>query len=935
MYILKKLSLILLAVLTLPAIKAQDRIPDDPATTVGKLENGLTYYLRHNTENEGCADFYIIHNVGALQEEDNQNGLAHFLEHMAFNGTERYPDKTILNFLEKNGVRFGYNVNAYTSRTETVYNISSVPLVRESFVDSVLFVLHDWSCAISCEQDALDAERGVISEEWRRKDEPRALVAELQNSIIYKGAKHAKRNVLGTHEIINTFKRQEIMDFYHKWYRPDLQAIAVVGDISVEDMEARVKEIFSDIPAQENPAQKETYEIPALDEPMYANMLHPLIKFNALKVIHKQPYPAKEERAYESYYKDMALRQVASEILKERFNRESLKEDCPAKNMSVVTSKVSDDFYTSLVTISPKSDELQEAVLELYAKELKRLLTHGFSADELQSAKFQAAKRVKGNLDEPVKNGDWIKSCLEHFLRGEALISPAEKKDIQKRMIAEATSEEVFSYVQKMFGDSEKIYSYTTEKDKTHLIPSEERIKEILAKAEATPVEALYPEFQKIDLSVNPVAGKTVAVAENGKDCKVWTLSNGAVVKRVQSEPVKSSNHMVIEATFNTGFKAFPQDKIECARIASSYIDRNFGFRTYCRKDLRDSPETGDISMTIAIGKDESAISVICGKDDMEKAFKMLYLTLTEPYFDTANALKRFKTTQKKSYEKEKSERSIFDSEVTGLRYCKHPWRNDIEAQHFEGFNMDFVKEIFRLNFSDFENMEVYICDDLDEAKVQEYCNTYLASLCSKEPVEKSEQLATWPLYKGKGRHVKQHPKKEVPKSEVKYSFKHEVSLSSQDFVTYDILDYIMNARCMNQIREERGGTYSVTFRTEFFPEGKIAESAIEFQTRPEMTDILVADAQQLMNDMAAKGPSADEFDNARKYLGKRYHEQSARQKNNLSKKLDNFMMKDRFGIDKQTDYLRILDKTSRKDIKKMAKRIIKGDSLLSVYTEN
>lgn len=933
MHILKRLSLFLLAALTLPAVNAQERIQDDPATTVGKLENGLTYYLRHNSENEGCADFYIIHNVGALQEEDNQNGLAHFLEHMAFNGTERYPDKTILNFLEKNGVRFGYNVNAYTSRTETVYNISSVPLVRETFVDSVLFVLHDWSCAISCEPDALDAERGVISEEWRRKDEPRALVAELQNGLIYKGAKHAKRNVLGTHEIINNFDRKEIMDFYHKWYRPDLQAIAIVGDISVEDIEARVKEIFSSIPAQENPAQKETYSVPALNEPMFENMLHPLIKFNALKVIHKQPYPAKGTRAYESYYKDMALRQVASEILKERFNRESLKEDCPAKNMSVVTSKVSDDFYTSLVTISPKADELQEEVLVLYATELKRLMTHGFSADELQAAKFQAAKRVRSNLDEPVKNGDWIKSCLEHFLRGEALISPAEKKDIQKRMIAEATSEEVFSYIQKMFGESEKIYSYTTEKDKTHLIPSEDRIKEILAEAEARPVEPLYPEFQKIDLDVNPTVGQTVAT-EVGKDCKIWTLSNGAVVKRVQSDPVKSSNHMVIQATFDTGFKAFPQDNIECARIAASYIDRNFGFRRYGRKDLRDSPETGDISMTIGIGKDESVITVLCSKDDTEKAFKMLYLTLTEPYFDSQNTLKRFKNTQRKSYEKEKSERSVFDSEVTGIRYGNHPWRKDIEAQHFDGFNMNFVKEVFRANFSDFENMKVYICDDLDENKIQEYCNTYLASLNSKERIQKSEQLASWPLYKGKGRHMRKHPKKEVPKSEVKLCFKHEVSLSSQEFVIYDILDYIMNARCMNQIREERGGTYSVTFRTEFFPEGKIAESAIEFQTRPELTDILVADAQQLMDEMAAKGPSADEFDNARKYLAKRYNEQAARNKNNLSKKLDHFMMKDKYGIDKQTDYLRILAKTSRKDIKKMAKKIVKGDSMLSVYTE-
>jgi zinc protease len=934
MHILRHLTVLLLAILAMPAMKAQETIQNDPETTIGRLENGLTYYLRHNTENKGCADFYIIHNVGALQEEDNQNGLAHFLEHMAFNGTERYPDKTILNFLEKDGVRFGYNVNAYTSRTETVYNISAVPQVRESFVDSVLFVLHDWSCAISCEQDALDAERGVISEEWRRKDEPRALVADLQNKIIYKGAKHAERNVLGTLEIINGFERQEILDFYHKWYRPDLQAIAIVGDIDVDDMEERVKKIFSGIPAQENPAQKEEYAIPALEEPMFTDMLHPLIKFNALKVIHKQPYPPVEERNKETYFKDMALRQVATEIMKERFSRETLKEDCPAKNMSVVTSKVSDDFYTTLFTISPKTDDKQEAILELYAREVKRILTHGFSADELQAAKFQAAKRVRSNLEEPVKNGDWIKSCLEHFLRGEVLISPAEKKDIQKRMIAEADAEEVLSYLHKMLAESEKIYSYSTEKDKTHLIPSVERMKEILAKVDAMPVEASYPEFRKIDISVNPDAGRIVATEGNEKDGEVWTLSNGARIRRMQTEPVKSSNHMVIKATFNTGFKVFPEKHMECSRIAASYIDRNFGFRKYSRKDLRDSPETGDVSMTVEIGKEESAISVTCSKNDVEKAFRMLYLTLTEPYFDSPKALERFKKTQLKSYEKERSEKSIYDEEVRNMRYCNHPWRKEIEKMHYEHLDMNFIREIFRLNFSDFSNMKVYICDDLDTDLVRNCCEKYIASLDGNSQIVKSEQLATWPLYKGKGRHIRNHPKKEVPKSEVKLSFKHEVKMEKEDFVTYDILDYIMNARCMNKIREERGGTYSVTFRTEFFPEGKIAESSIEFQTRPEMTDILVADAEQLMAEMAADGPEKEEFDNACRYLAKRYNEQTARNRNNLTKKMDAFMMKDKFGIDRQTDYLKILDRTSRKDVKKMAKKIVKGDSLVSVYTE-
>ena len=188
-------------------------IPADADFRVGKLNNGLTYYLCHNSNPAGCAEFYIAHNVGALQEEDNQNGLAHFLEHMAFNGTKNYPDKGLLEFLAAEGVRFGYNVNAYTAKTETVYNLSNVPLVRDSFIDSVLMVLHDWSCDISCEQQALDDERGVISEEWRLGDDSRSRMALQQTKLIYRGSKQAERNVIGTLEVINGFKRQEILDF--------------------------------------------------------------------------------------------------------------------------------------------------------------------------------------------------------------------------------------------------------------------------------------------------------------------------------------------------------------------------------------------------------------------------------------------------------------------------------------------------------------------------------------------------------------------------------------------------------------------------------------------------------------------------------------------------------------------------------------------------
>lgn len=937
----KRLIMLIAAITSCMAAFGQ-QIPDDPGTTVGKLENGLTYYLRHNTENKGCADFYIIHNVGALQEDDNQNGLAHFLEHMAFNGTERYPDKTILNFLEKDGVRFGYNVNAYTSRTETVYNISAVPQARESFVDSVLFILHDWSCAISCEENALNAERGVISEEWRRKDEPRALMAELQNNLIYRGAKHTKRNVLGTLDIINGFKRQEILDFYHKWYRPDLQAIAIVGDIDVEEMEKRVKEIFSKIPAQQNPAQKETYVIPAQDGPIFENMLHPMVKVNTLKIIHKQPFPSREMRGTMEFYKDLALRNVVTEILKERFTRVTAKEDCPARHIALVTNKLSSDFYTSMFTISPKKENLQEECLALYAKELKRALDHGFSADELQAAKFQASKRAtNGSGEETVKNGEWIKSCLEHFLRGEALISPAEKKELQAMMIAEVTAEDVFEYMHKMFRDSEKIYSYTIDQKKKDILPSAERMKEILAQAEATSTSPEYPEFAKINLDVT--YNNAVTACRNRKDdsCYIEDLcagKRGPQGKRMKVEPVKASNHMVIKAIFDTGFKALPQDNLESARVAAAYITRNFGFRNYTRKDLRDSPVTGNISITMDIERDESAITVLCGKEDVENAVKMLYLIITEPYFDSEKNLEKFKAAQIKALEKGKSDKTAFDDKIRSIRYADNPWRREIKAEHYKALDMTLIRDVFERSFGDAGKLTVYVCDDLShEESLASDLRNMIASLPVKESKDavKGRKQKSWPLYKGRHSYMEGRALKTVPKSEVKLSYKYDIKLKNKEFVILDILDYIMDARCMNKIREERGGTYSVTFSTEVFNEGKVAESSIEFQTRPEMTDLLVNDAKTLVKEMAENGPAEAEFENARKYLAKHHSELQARYRQNLSRKLNVYMTKERYGIDKEEKYIELLEKTSIRDVRKMAAKIAKGDSMLSVYTEN
>ena len=243
--------------------------PTDPAFRTGKLANGITYYIRHNEEPKERASFYIIQNVGALLENDDQNGLAHFLEHMAFNGTEHFPGKGIINTLEKHGVQFGRNINAYTSFGETVYNLSDIPIKHEGLVDTCLLVLNDWADYLLLTNEEIDAERGVITEEWRTGQNADRRMFNQYVKVLLQGSKYTQRDVIGRMDVVKNFKYETLRNFYHDWYRSDLQAIAIVGDIDVDAVEQKVKALFSGIEAVQNPPKREFYEVPDNKEPLY------------------------------------------------------------------------------------------------------------------------------------------------------------------------------------------------------------------------------------------------------------------------------------------------------------------------------------------------------------------------------------------------------------------------------------------------------------------------------------------------------------------------------------------------------------------------------------------------------------------------------------------------------------------------------------------
>ena len=240
---MKKLLMLAVAAFAAGSAAAQmnQPIPADPEVRTGKLENGMTYYIRHNEKPKGQADFYILHDVGAIQENDSQQGLAHFLEHMAFNGTKNLPGKKMIEYLERNGVKFGADLNAYTSYDETCYNLDNVPTANPATIDTALLILHDWSQFISLEPQEINNERGVIMEELRTRDGAswRSTMKMLQ--ALGKDTKYEHRNLIGYLDGLKGFHHKELEDFYNQWYRPDYQAVVVVGDIDVDAVENKIK----------------------------------------------------------------------------------------------------------------------------------------------------------------------------------------------------------------------------------------------------------------------------------------------------------------------------------------------------------------------------------------------------------------------------------------------------------------------------------------------------------------------------------------------------------------------------------------------------------------------------------------------------------------------------------------------------------------------
>ena len=925
---MKRLLFLLVAlVVSVATISAQpmvEQLPIDPDVRIGKLDNGMTYYIRHNEKPKGQASFYIYHDVGAVQEDDDQQGLAHFLEHMAFNGTKNLPDKAMIERLEAVGVQFGLNLNAATSWDYTKYEIKDLPVTDEN-VDLALLILHDWSQFIALEPAEIDSERGVIMEELRTRDGAmlRAQNDMLQN--LFKGTIYERRNLIGYLDGLQSFDHTALEAFYKKWYRPEYQAIVIVGDVDVDEVESKIKTLMADIPASSaDAAQKEVIIVPATEEPIISIFADPeMTRSGVMMFARRETLPKEYKNTIVGYSYDL-IKTFASVMMNARFEEVAQAADAPilGGGMSDSGIGICPTMESTAFSVTAHDGRIDDAFRTMYT-EMERMRRYGFTTGEFERAKQEIlrwAERSYANRND-VSNEAYVEHCVAHFATGNSMMDAETEWQLAQMFINSLTVEQVNQAYAEMAKPNENlvILARSPKKDGVNT-PTEGELLAIIAEVEASEIES-YNDNTVIEPLIAPstrLKGAKVKATEVNESLGYteWTLKNG--IKVVVRPSTLKADEVVINASSKGGCSMLNDDDYYHGQFLGMVMSQS-GIGKFSATELNKQLAGKSAYASTAVAAYEHAIQAGGSPKDIETILQLVYLNFTAPRFDDTdlNNLKKMYAPYFANMEQDPN--YICSKELQKTLYNNHYRQQITSAAQIEALNIATLQSVHSQLYGYADDFRFVIVGNVDLETLKPLVEKYIGSLPTSKKVEYVVVDDGVRTAEGEVTNDFRTPMQQ-PKVSVRLTYTGAIEDNAKNRLIVDLLGRALDSRYMVSIREEKGGTYGVSVggSIDKYPV-ETYQLSIGLDTNEALADELIEICDAEIRKIAENAPLTEDIAKSKEFLQKNYKNVL---ENNGGWISAIFRYYDE-GYNYKDEYLGILESVTADDVKAFAQKLL------------
>ena len=833
------------------SVALKDPMPIDPRITVGKFANGLRYYVRANDSPEKRAELRLVVKAGSILEDDDQQGLAHFVEHMAFNGTRHFPKNEVVSFIESLGMRFGADLNAFTSFDETVYTLQ-VPIDKVETIDRALLILEDWAHNVTFDPAEIDRERGVIMEEWRLRRGEGARTQDKLFPIMFKGSRYADRLPIGKTEIIQGFKHDRLKKFYTDWYRPDLMAVVAVGDFDKAAVEKLIKAHFASIPAARAPRPRPIYDIPDHPGTVYAIATDKEMTTTSVSVTNL--LPAREVLSIGSYRQQMVDR-LFSGMLSLRFSELAQKPDAPfifagaSREIFLVRTKEAASLNAMV-----KEDGIERG-LDAMLGEAERVSRFGFTETEMNRQKesllraYETAQAEKANRVSASRADEYIRN----FLEDETLPSIDDEYGLHRRFLPQITLDEVNRLAREWFPDRNRMVVVSSPEKSGLVIPDEAKLAAVIKAASAKDLKAYADTVGGVALLDSIPAPGTIARTSSRDAIGIteWALSNGV---RVVLRPTTARADEILFRATSPGGTSLASDKDFIPASSATQVITAGGLGKMNAIDLQKMLAGKVASVNPYIGEFEEGLTGNSSRKDLETMFQLIYLSFTQPRADaTAFGVQAGQMKARFSNQTAVPEYAFFETLVNAV-YQNHVRKRLPGAATVDEWNLEKSLAFYKDRFADASDFTFIFVGSFDLATIKPLVERYLGALPS---IHRKESWKDIGVRMASGIIEKKIEKGIEPKSLAAIVFGGPFEGDDTHRVALRAMTEVLQMRLMETIREQLGGAYSVTAAQTFQKIPNLEYSVfIQFGSDPQRTDELVKRVFQEIEQLKTKGPT-------------------------------------------------------------------------------